>query len=221
VNASYGGKCLGSIGHLGAYSFHETKNYSCGEGGAILINDETLIDRAEIVREKGTNRSRFRRGEVDKYTWVDVGSSFLPSDILAAVLYAQLESLDNIKARRKHVFERYLARLSPLFESELLEAPVIPKNCRINYHMLYVLSRDAESRTRLQRHLQSRGILAVSHYVPLHNSPMGKTLGCNRQPLPVTEDIAERLLRLPLFCDLSDDDVDLICDEVASFFGRS
>jgi dTDP-4-amino-4,6-dideoxygalactose transaminase len=220
VNSSYKGAHLGSIGDLGAYSFHETKNYSCGEGGALLINDEKLIERAEVVREKGTDRSRFRRGEVDKYTWVDVGSSFLPSDILAAILYAQLEKLQSINEERRRIFDRYSARLLPLFTQGLLEPPVIPDACQTNYHMYYVLTGDTDERSQLQAHLLSKGILAVSHYVPLHSSPMGVSLGCNNDRLPVTEAVSERLLRLPMYCDLSDNEIDLISSEIEFFFAN-
>jgi dTDP-4-amino-4,6-dideoxygalactose transaminase len=179
-----------------------------------------LIERAEVVREKGTDRSRFRRGEVDKYTWVDVGSSFLPSDILAAILYAQLEKLQSINEERRRIFDRYSARLLPLFTQGLLEPPVIPDACQTNYHMYYVLTGDTDERSQLQAHLLSKGILAVSHYVPLHSSPMGVSLGCNNDRLPVTEAVSERLLRLPMYCDLSDNEIDLISSEIEFFFAN-
>lgn len=220
ANARYKGSYLGTIGDLGAYSFHETKNYSCGEGGALLINDERLIDRSEIIREKGTDRSRFSRGEVDKYTWIDVGSSFLPSDILAALLFAQLEALDEINTRRKAIYDYYLRELAPLADEGLIELPIIPSECETNFHMFYVLVKDLAERVGLLEHLKSKKILAVSHYVPLHNSPMGRALGCNGKSLPVTEDVSERLLRLPFYVDLTHSDLQLVRDEIFSFFGH-
>lgn len=218
VNASYEGQFAGTIGDLGAFSFHETKNYASGEGGALLINDEALVERAEILREKGTNRSKFNRGQVDKYSWVDVGSSFLPSDILAAVLLAQLESLEEINDKRKRIVSRYQERLEGLSVEGRIELPIVPDNCRTNNHMFYILTRDQEIRGALIDRLKAKGILAVFHYVPLHNSPMGKKLGCDVRDLPVTQSVSERLLRLPLYCDLNDSDVDLICEEIVSFY---
>jgi dTDP-4-amino-4,6-dideoxygalactose transaminase len=218
VNASYDGQSAGTIGDLGAFSFHETKNYASGEGGALLINDEALVERAEILREKGTDRSRFNRGQVDKYSWVDIGSSFLPSDILAAVLFAQLESLEEIDEMRSRVAGLYRQRLCELSKDGHIELPFVPENCRSNNHMFYILTRDQKTRSALIDHLKSKDILAVFHYVPLHNSPMGKKLGCDDRDLPVTQSVSERLVRLPLYCDLSDSDVDFICDEIVAFY---
>lgn len=218
VNARYKGAYLGTIGEFGAYSFHETKNFSCGEGGALLTNAPRFAERAEIIREKGTNRSRFFRGQVDKYTWVDIGSSYLPSDILAAFLFAQLENMDLITTRRKAIYENYLNGLRPLAERGALILPTIPDTCVSNYHMFYVLLQDQSSRTALIDHLKGQGILAVFHYVPLHTSPMGEQLGYKAGSLPVTEDLSERVLRLPFYYDLSEEDVATVVREIYAFF---
>jgi len=221
VNATYKDRFLGTLGDLGAYSFHETKNYSSGEGGAILINNESLVERAEIIREKGTDRSRFDRGQVDKYSWVDIGSSYLPSDILAACLYAQLGALDEINGHRKRVVNLYMERLQSLADEGFIELPFIPDDCRTNNHMFYILTQDQDARSGLIDHLQSNGVLAVFHYVPLHNSPMGRKLGCDQMELPVTDSVSERLLRLPLYCDLADSDVEFVCDVIVEFFQQN
>ena len=221
VNATHKDRFLGTLGDLGAYSFHETKNYSSGEGGAILINDESLVERAEIIREKGTDRSRFDRGQVDKYSWVDIGSSYLPSDILAACLYAQLEALDEINGHRKRVVNLYMERLQSLADEGFIELPFIPNDCRTNNHMFYILTQDQDARSGLIDHLQSNGVLAVFHYVPLHNSPMGRKLGCDQMELPVTDSVSECLLRLPLYCDLADSDVEFVCDVIVEFFQQN
>lgn len=217
VHAYYKGRALGSIGHLGAYSFHETKNYICGEGGALCVNDSGLIRRAEIIRDKGTNRQEFFRGEVDKYTWVDVGSSYVPSEINAAFLWAQLENLELIAKRRKDIYERYLAGLSPLEARGLLRVPRIPVECQSNYHMFYILLPSGELRDRLMAHLKSLGILAVFHYLPLHTSPVGKSLGCAKHDLPITVDVSARLLRLPFYFDLSPEEQDEVIGHVSEF----
>jgi dTDP-4-amino-4,6-dideoxygalactose transaminase len=214
VNSFYRGRALGSIGHLGCYSFHETKNYICGEGGALCINDERFRHRAEIIRDKGTNRQRFFRGEVDKYTWVDVGSSYVPSEICSAFLYGQLEMLDPIAQRRKAIYEFYreqLEGLDPAFEIQL---PSIPDECQSNFHMFYVILPSAEQRGTLLAHLKSQGIHAVFHYVPLHTSPMGEKLGYHTGDLPVTEDLAARLVRLPLFYDISADEQQAVTSQL-------
>jgi dTDP-4-amino-4,6-dideoxygalactose transaminase len=210
VNALYRGRYLGTIGRLGAYSFHETKNYICGEGGAVLINDHVLVERAEIVRQKGTDRSRFLRGRTDKYTWCDIGSSHVLSDLLAAFLYAQLEQMDRIQAVRKRIFDAYRERLQPLQDAGKLRLPVIPEHCDTNYHMFYVLLPDERTRNKVIDGLRERGILAVFHYVPLHTSPMGKRYGCQEGDLPVTEDVSARLLRLPFYNSLSESDIELV-----------
>ena len=220
VNASYRGRPLGSIAELGTFSFHETKNYICGEGGALLINDPSLLERAEIIRDKGTNRKQFLRGNVDKYTWVDLGSSYVPSEIVSAFLCGQLEELVSILERRKEAVEFYDEQLRPLIVDGFLQGPSTPDDCIPNYHMYYVLLPDRSTRDKLMAHLHSRGILAVFHYVPLHTSPMGRRFGVAATDLPVTEDIAGRLLRLPLYHELSREEQGLVVREVREFLQR-
>ena len=204
--ARYRGGHLGTFGSLATLSFHETKNFICGEGGALLVNDPQYVERAEIIREKGTNRSRFFRGLVDKYTWVDIGSSYLPSDLLAAFLYAQLEARDQIQAKRRRVWEFYRERLADWAQDRGVRLPTVPAECEQPYHMFYVIMPTAESRTTLMAQLRSRGILSVFHYLPLHLSEMGKGYGGQAGDCPVTEDISDRLLRLPFYNDLSEDE---------------
>jgi dTDP-4-amino-4,6-dideoxygalactose transaminase len=217
VHAYYRDRALGSIGDLSAYSFHDTKNYVCGEGGALTINNPKLLERAEIVRDKGTNRQKFFRGEIDKYTWVDIGSSFLPAELACAFLQAQLELLDPILARRRAIHERYAERLEPLERAGLLRGPRVPEHCRQNYHMYYILLADENAREGLATHLRQQGIQAVSHYVPLHLSPMGRRWGYEEGSLPVTEDLAARLLRLPMYYDLTPADQDDVCRGIREF----
>jgi dTDP-4-amino-4,6-dideoxygalactose transaminase len=219
VNATYQGRYLGTLGDFGAYSFHETKNFVCGEGGALLSNRQRDVARAEIIREKGTNRSQFFRGEVDKYTWVDIGSSYLPSDILAAFLYAQLEQMDVITRRRRAIYEQYATALQPLAERGLLVLPTIPAECGSNYHMFYTLVADLRTRTELLEHLKGQGILATFHYVPLHTSTVGLSMGYRPGMLPVTESVSERLVRLPFYPDLGPADLRSIFTAIFSFFG--
>jgi len=190
VNAKHKGKYLGTIGDFGCYSFHETKNYVCGEGGTLLINsdDPKIIERAEIIREKGTNRSKFHRGEVDKYTWVDVGSSYLPSDLLSAFLYAQLEKLDEIQNMRMNVWNAYYSALKPFEDAGKILLPIVPEYAEHNAHLFYVLFHDEQTRDRVMNLLKGEGINAVFHYVPLHSSPVGLGLGNRKEDLPVTED---------------------------------
>ncbi len=195
--AKYRGRYLGTMGALGTQSFHETKNFTCGEGGALLINDARFIERSEILREKGTNRSRFLRGQVHKYTWVDVGSSYLPSDILAAYLLAQLEAREQIQAQRRAVWGRYAEELASWAKSTGATLPTVPSHCEQAYHMFYVLLASTAQREALIHHLEQRGIAAVFHYLPLHISEMGRKLGGKDGDCPVTEDISARLLRLP------------------------
>ena len=214
VNSFYRGRALGSIGHLGCYSFHETKNYICGEGGALCINDERFQERAEIIRDKGTNRQRYFRGEVDKYTWVDVGSSYVPSEICSAFLYGQLEVLEGIAQRRKAIYEFYRDGLAGLEASGGIQLPHIPGECESNYHMFYVILPTAELRETLLAHLKSKGIHAVFHYVPLHTSPMGNTLGYQAGDLPVTEDLAARLVRLPMFYEITREEQQFVVSEL-------
>jgi dTDP-4-amino-4,6-dideoxygalactose transaminase len=204
VMSSYKGKPLGAIGHLGAYSFHETKNIISGEGGALLVNDDRFADRAEIIREKGTNRSQFFRGQIDKYTWVDIGSSYLPGEVIAAFLWAQMEEALSITERRMDLWHRYHAALAPLENAGKLRRPVIQDGCRHNAHMYYILLESMDKRTAIISHLKEQGVLAVFHYVPLHNSPAGKKFGRTSGSLLHTDDLADRLLRLPLWVGMAE-----------------
>jgi dTDP-4-amino-4,6-dideoxygalactose transaminase len=199
----YRGRYLGTFGQLGTLSFHETKNFTCGEGGALLINDAKFNERAEILREKGTDRSRFFRGEIDKYTWVDIGSSYLPSDVLAAFLRAQLEHRDQIQSTRRQIWEIYARELTPWAEANGVRLPLVPAECEQSYHMFYVIMPSFESRQALISHLAGFGILAVFHYLPLHLAPMGLRFGGRQGDCPVTEDLGHRLLRLPFFTGMS------------------
>jgi len=196
---TYKGRPLGSIGRLATQSFHETKNLTCGEGGALIINDPALTERAEIIREKGTNRTRFFRGQVDKYTWVDVGSSYLPSELLAAFLCAQLERADEIQAKRRAIWERYDTGLRGWADEMGVQRPTIPEECGQAYHMYYILLPSLRVRQRLIEALKARGILSVFHYLPLHLSEMGQKFGGKAGDCPVTEDVSDRLLRLPFY----------------------
>ena len=218
--AKYKGKNLGTFGCMAAQSFHETKNFTCGEGGALLINDEKYIERAEIIREKGTNRSRFFRGQVDKYSWVDVGSSYLPSDMLAAFLYAQLEAKDHVTEHRKRIWENYYKQLkSPALEHNI-RLPVIPDYCEQPFHMLYMIMNSLEERQALIAHLKSKGILAVFHYLPLHISEMGVRFGGKIGDCPITEEISDRLIRLPFYNELSTSDQQTVIDAILSFLKK-
>ncbi len=210
------GRALGTIGQLGCYSFHETKNFISGEGGALVVNDESLIERAEIVLEKGTDRSRFFRGMVDKYTWVDIGSSYLPSEMIAAFLFGQLEMAEIITEKRLAIWNAYHAALAPLEAAGLLRRPIVPPGCVQNAHMYYILLNSEEERTRLTAFLAKSGIQAVFHYVPLHTSIKGLELDGGRFQLPVTDNIAARLLRLPCYFELTLDEVAFVCDRVAA-----
>jgi dTDP-4-amino-4,6-dideoxygalactose transaminase len=220
VNAYYDGHALGSLGHLGCYSFHETKNYICGEGGALCINDPALVERAEIIRDKGTNRKQFFRGQVDKYTWVDVGSSYVPSEICSAFLCAQLEMLDAISERRRLIYQTYRHHLKPLAAEGLLRLPYTPEDCEPNYHLFYILLPDRPTRDSLMAYLQQMGVHAVFHYVPLHSSPMGRSLGYGDGELPVTDDLSGRLLRLPLYYDITEEEQMRVITEIRSFLER-
>ena len=218
VNAMYKDKFLGTIGDIGAYSFHETKNYICGEGGAIVINNPLLIERAEILREKGTDRSKFFRGEVDKYTWVDLGSSYLPSDILSAFLFAQLENMEQINTRRENLFNYYYRELIPLANDGKIRLPYISNDCTSNCHLFYIIMEDEETRDNLMEYLKSKGISALFHYLPLHLSKIGLSLGYKDGQLPVTEGMSSRLLRLPFFLEMSDEEKIYVVDTIKSFF---
>lgn len=220
VGARYNGRMLGSIGHLGVYSFHETKNYICGEGGALCINDPTLVQRAEIIRDKGTNRKQFFRGEVDKYTWVDVGSSYVPSEIACAFLYAQLEMMDAIEDRRRDIYKKYWQLLKPLEAQGLLSLPKIPDDCESNYHMFYILLSDENNRDTVMEELKRAGIMAVFHFLPLHSSPMGKRFGYKSGNLPVTEEMSGRLLRLPFFYEMRKEEQGLVVQGLQEVIDR-
>jgi len=213
----YKGKHLGTFGCMATQSFHETKNFTCGEGGALLINDSRYIERAEVLREKGTDRSRFFLGQVSKYTWVDIGSSYLPSDILAAFLFAQLEARESIQAKRRRIWKYYAEHLKDWAQGSGVRLPVVPEHCEQAYHMFYLIMPSLESRQALITHLKDRGIMSVFHYQPLHLSKMGRRFGGKPGDCPVTEDVSERLLRLPFFSSLSDGDIDAIGEAICSF----
>lgn len=212
----YKGRYLGTFGRLATQSFHETKNFTCGEGGALLINDPQYIERAEIIREKGTNRSRFFRGQVDKYTWVDVGSSYLPSDLLAAFLLAQLEARKIIQAKRKRIWEYYATSLTDWADGNGVRLPVVPPHCEQPYHMFYLLMPSLEQRKGLIERLKAHGILSVFHYLPLHLSDMGRRFGGQPGNCPVTEDVSDRLLRLPFYNDLTRAEQDVVVSAIGS-----
>jgi len=201
---SYKGRLLGTFGRMATQSFHETKNFSCGEGGALVINDEQYSERAEILREKGTNRSLFFRGQIDKYTWVDVGSSYLPSDILAGFLYAQLEARDKIQAKRRRIWEFYAEQLSGWSEQAGIRLPIVPEYCDQAYHMFYILMPSLEARQALISQLKARDIYSVFHYLPLHLSAIGRQYGGKPDDCPVTEALSDRLLRLPFYYELTE-----------------
>jgi dTDP-4-amino-4,6-dideoxygalactose transaminase len=221
VNAYYKRRALGNIGDLAAYSFHETKNYVCGEGGALLINRPEFVERAEIIRDKGTNRKKFFRGQVDKYTWVECGSSYVPSEIASAFLYGQLEQMDAITERRRALYQAYERLLAPLEAEGRLRLPRVPVECAQNFHLFYILLPSAQDRDGLLDHLHQQGILAVFHYVPLHTAPMGQQLGYREGQLPMTEALSRRLVRLPLFYDLCEADQGRIVREIEVFLRRS
>ncbi len=217
--STYQGRFLGTIGHLGCLSFHETKNIISGEGGALLLNEPGLAERAQVIREKGTNRSQFFAGEVDHYTWTDIGSSFLPSELVGAFLFAQLEQAEKIIAARRRIFDLYHRSLRSLEEQQLLRLPCTEDDSVANGHLFYVIARTSEERKRLIEHLDARDILAVIHYVPLHSSPAGRRYGRPSGDLRVTEDLSSRLLRLPLFFEMTDRDVDRVVAAVKEFYG--
>ena len=213
----YKGKYLGTFGKMATQSFHETKNFTCGEGGALLINDPSCYERAEIIREKGTNRSRFFRGQVDKYSWVDVGSSYLPSDMLAAFLYAQLESRVRVQKSRERIWIKYAESLVPWAEQNGVRLPHIPSHCEQTYHLFYLILPTLGRRQALIAHLKKNDIVGVFHYLPLHMSAMGRTFGGEKGDCPVAEDVSDRLVRLPLFNTLSEEDQSRVIDAVLSF----
>lgn len=210
IMSTYKGRPLGAIGHLGAYSFHETKNIIAGEGGALLVNDDRFVERAEIIREKGTNRSQFFRGQVDKYTWVDVGSSYLTGEVIAAFLWAQMEEAEAITEKRLAIWKQYHEGLAPLEAAGVLRRPIIPADCQHNAHMYYILLESLEKRTGLIARLKEQGVNAVFHYVPLHSSPGGRRYGRVSGTMVNTESISDRLLRLPLWVGMGQREVDFI-----------
>ncbi len=220
VLAYYKGRALGSIGDLGCYSFHETKNYSMGEGGAVLVNNPDMYERSEIIREKGTNRSRFLRGQIDKYTWVDVGSSYLPSDMNAAYLYAQLEKADEINENRLASWQKYFDAFASLEAAGFAERPFIPAECSHNAHMFYLKVRDIAQRSELISYLKEQGVMAVFHYVPLHSAEAGLRFGRFHGEDKYTTKESERLMRLPMYYGLADNDIDYVVEKVKSFFGK-
>jgi dTDP-4-amino-4,6-dideoxygalactose transaminase len=215
----YRGRWLGTFGCLATQSFHETKNITCGEGGALLINDPSLLERAEIIREKGTDRSRFFRGQVDKYSWVDIGSSYVMSDVLAAFLYAQLEVWETIQARRRHIWEYYDHHLREWAQWRGIGCPVVPPHCEQAYHMYHLFMPSLEERQAFISFLKSRGILSVFHYVPLHLSPMGQRMGGGKADCPVTEETSDRLVRLPFYNSLGEAEQDQVVKAILEFRG--
>ena len=217
VDAFYKGKALGTIGDFGCYSFHETKNYTMGEGGALLFQKEEYLEKAEVLREKGTDRSKFFRGQVDKYRWVDYGSSYLPSELNAAYLFAQLEACDKINKKRMEIYEYYHRNLAVLAEEGRIEQPFVPGECIHNAHMYYIKVRDMEVRTRLIAYLRKKGICSVFHYVPLHSAPAGRRFGRFSGEDVYTTKESERLLRLPMFYNLEMEDVKQIVDAIVAF----
>ena len=218
IMSTYKGRALGTIGDFGAFSFHETKNYSMGEGGALLIRDAKNVEAAEIIREKGTNRSKFFRGQIDKYTWVDAGSSYLPSDMNAAYLYAQLEIADEINEARLALWNRYYENLKELADAGKIELPVIPEGCTHNAHMFYIKAKDLEERTKLISHMKSYDIWMVFHYIPLHTAPAGLKFGRFHGEDVYTTKESERLARLPMYYGLTMEEVDFVCDKVKEFY---
>lgn len=217
ITSSYKGKPLGSMGHLAALSFHETKNIVSGEGGALLINDLEMLERAEIIREKGTNRSKFFRGQVDKYTWVDLGSSYLPSDIIAALLWSQLEQADYIQQRRHAIWQYYHEMFAPWETQQRVQRPTIPEGCQHNAHLYYLLLEDLETRTALLNHLKSQGIQSTFHYVPLHSAPAGLKYGRVAGSMDYTNNLSDRLLRLPMGAGMTLQDAERVVSEVVAF----
>ena len=219
VMSEYKGRALGTIGDVGCYSFHETKNYTMGEGGAVLVNHPEQVEQAEIYREKGTNRSKFIRGQIDKYTWVDYGSSYLPSELNAAYLWPQLEDADKINDARMAIWQRYWDAFQPLKDARLLELPTIPKHCKHNAHMFYVKCRDLEERTALISFLKFRSIYSAFHYIPLHSAPAGQRFGhFSGQDVYTTRE-SERLTRLPLYYGLTEEDQNTVIQSVKEFYG--
>jgi dTDP-4-amino-4,6-dideoxygalactose transaminase len=218
--STYKGRCLGTIGDIGCISFHETKNIISGEGGAILLNNLELVKRAEIIREKGTDRSKFFRGEVDKYTWQDIGSSYLPSEITAAFLWAQLEMADKIIAKRSRLYRLYLKLLSPLSQCGHIGIPNVGYNCKVNGHMFYILTKNLSERNELTEHLKCYGINAVFHYIPLHSSKGGLKFGRSHGGMNYTDNASECLLRLPLFYEMKEEDIETVVEVIKDYYNH-
>jgi dTDP-4-amino-4,6-dideoxygalactose transaminase len=221
VNSTYKGRALGGLGCMGAYSFHETKNFFGGQGGALCINDPSFVNRAEILRDKGTNRKQFSLGQTDKYTWVDVGSNYVPSEIVSAFLYAQLEQIDAITARRQQLYQSYRKAFEELEADGLLRLPFCPGNCTTNAHLFYILLPTRTVRDELMASLQSVGVGAVFHFVPLHSSPMGASYGYRPDDLPVTADLSGRLLRLPLYFDMTEAEQGKVIQAVTAYLHQA
>ena len=218
--STYNKRHLGTIGHFGCLSFHETKNIISGEGGALLINDKKFVEQAEIMWEKGTNRKQFFRGEVDKYTWVDIGSSFLPSELVGAFLYAQLEQAEKIMDARTRIFKQYTRLLRPLEEKGAIRLPAAESGNNSNGHIFYIITRSLEERGRLIDYLKQNGIWAVFHYVPLHSSPAGIKYGRTAGTMRVTDDLSDRVLRLPVYYEMREEDVEMVAEHVGRFYGK-
>jgi len=218
IGAKYKGRYLGTFGDFGCLSFHETKNIVCGEGGALLINTskKNVHESAEIIREKGTNRSKFFRGEINKYSWVNTGSSYLPSDILAAVLWAQLEKLDLINGLRVKIYNRYLEKLSPLTKQGIFTLPEVPSYSKHNAHIFYIICKNSATRNFMLTYLRNSGVLATFHYIPLHSSPYGKKLGFKKNDFPITEEVSACLIRLPLYAGMKNKEVDYVANALAA-----
>jgi dTDP-4-amino-4,6-dideoxygalactose transaminase len=212
---------LGTIGHFGCLSFHETKNIISGEGGALLINDEQYIERAEIIREKGTNRVKFFKGEIDKYTWIDIGSSFLPSELISAFLYAQLEQAEKIITARRRIYKHYYELLKHLANKERIRLPFTGEDCVNNGHIFYIITGSLKERTELIEYLKTSSIMALFHYIPLHSSAAGMKYGRINGKMAVTEDISERILRLPMYYELTNDDIEKVVDALERFYQNS
>lgn len=216
--STYKGTALGTIGHLGAISFHETKNITSGEGGALLINDECFVERAEIIREKGTNRSLFSRGGVDKYTWVDIGSSYLPGELIAAFLFAQMEEGEEITKRRLNIWNKYHQAFESLERDGAFRRPIVPEECGHNAHMYYIRSEKSKDQTSVINYLKRRDINAVSHYVPLHSSPAGLRYGVVSGKMEITDKVSDQLIRLPLYCEMNNKEVGKVIEAVTRFY---
>lgn len=218
IMSTYKGQALGTFGTFGCLSFHETKNFSMGEGGALLITDEKFVERAEVIREKGTNRSKYFRGQIDKYTWVDFGSSYLPSELNAAYMYAQLEQAERINNDRLANWNRYYEYLKPLADKGNIELPFVPEHCVHNAHMFYIKAKDIDERTRLIDYLKANGVHSVFHYIPLHSAPAGQRFGRFYGEDKYTTKESERLLRLPMYFGLDENDVEYICTQISKFY---